>query len=76
MSRRPWLIVWVDPPSGLALVRGIDAGRACRLVTDRARRSIRGPGWVIPAEHADDLAALGHAHRDLVVIAKRKAATR
>jgi hypothetical protein len=75
MSRRPWLIVWVDKPSGLALVRGIDAARACRLVTDKARRSLRGTGWVVPAEHAQDLAALGQAYKDFVVVVDRKPAT-
>jgi hypothetical protein len=71
-SRRPWLIVVVDKASGLALVRGIDAGRACRLVSTVARRSVRGSGWVIPARYADDLAALGQAYHDLVIIHERK----
>jgi hypothetical protein len=74
VTRQPWLIVWVDRPSGLAEVRGIDAERACRLVTDRVRRSRRGPGWVVPAECASDLAALGQCYRDLVVLVDRKAA--
>ena len=75
MSRRPWLIVSVDKPSGLALVRGIDAQRACALVSRvPPRRSVRGPGWVIPAEHAADLVALGTVYRDLVVVVERKAA--
>jgi hypothetical protein len=77
MSRQPWLIVWVDRQSGLAKVRGIDADRACRLVsTVPPRRSRRGPGWVIPARHVDDLAALGQCYRDLVVVVDRKAATK
>lgn len=77
MSRQPWLIVWVDRPSGLARVKGLDAYRACSLVSSvPPRRSRRGPGWVIPAKHVDDLAALGWCYRDLVVVVDRKAATR
>jgi hypothetical protein len=41
----------------------------------RSRRSPRGPGWVIPAKHVDDLAALVQCYRDLVVLVDRKAAT-
>jgi hypothetical protein len=52
-------------------VRGVDAERACRLVTDRVRRSRRGPGWVVPAKCADDLAALGQVYKDLVVVVDR-----
>lgn len=71
---KPYLVITVDHDHGVALVRGPEARRVCRLLTGTTRWSASGRGFVIDETVVADVVAYAQSVHEFVVIGKRKPA--
>jgi hypothetical protein len=72
---RPWLWATVDETTGMALVRGPEAKRTCRLLAPEncpPRWSASGRGWVVPMSVVADLRAYAQYLHHYVTVSTRQ----
>jgi hypothetical protein len=72
---RPWLWATIDEPTGLALVRGPEARRTCRLLAPEdcpPRWSAAGRGWVVPVSVVADLQAYAQMIHTYITVSTRQ----
>lgn len=72
---RPWLWATVDEMSGMALVRGPEAKRTCRLLAPEScppRWSASARGWVVPISVIVDLQAYAQLVRQWITVSTRQ----